>query len=107
MVRCEHGEGVGADLVGRVSVRGDAVGAGDDAVDLSAGHQGGRGRVGDYGVRDAGGLQLPGGEARALQERAGLVHPHVREQSALPGCPEGTDRAAVASRREPPGVAMR
>ena len=42
-----------------------------------------------------------------MQERAGLVHPHMPEQSALPGCPEGTDRAAVASRREPAGVAMR
>ena len=62
----EHGEGVGANLVGGVAVGGDAVGAGDDARDVALAHQHAGGGVGDERGRYAQLLKLPGGEARAL-----------------------------------------
>ena len=102
----EHGERVCADLVRGVAVRGDAVGAGDDQVDLAARHQRRRGAVGDHGVRDAGRLELPGGEPRALEQRPRLVDEHVLEQAALPGGAERADGRAVAAGREPAGVAV-
>ena len=43
VVTCEHGERVRPDLVRRVAVRGDPVGAGDDQVDLAARHHRRRG----------------------------------------------------------------
>ena len=107
MVRREHGERVRADLVRGVAVRRDAVGAGDDQVDLAARHHRRRGGVGDHRVRDAGCLELPGGEARALEQRPRLVDEHVLEQAALPGGAERADRGAVAARREAAGVAVR
>ena len=107
MVRCQHRERVRADLVRRVAVRRDAVGAGDDAVHLTRRHQRRGGGVGDHGVRDPGRLELPGRQPRALQQRAGLVDPHVREQVTLPGGAERADGAAVATRREPARIAVR
>ena len=78
----EHGEAVGADLVRGVAVRGDPVGAGEDDVDLAGRHPRGGGRVGDDGVRDAGGLELPSRQARPLEQRAGLVDPDMRSASS-------------------------
>ena len=106
-MRGQHGQRVRADLVGRVAVRSDAVRAGDDAVDLAGGHQRCRRGIGDDGVRDPGRLELPGGQPRALKQRPGLVHPHVREQLPLPGRAQGADGAAVAPGREPARVAVR
>src|SRR5207248_2305349 len=64
----QHRDHVGADLVGRVAVGGDAVGPDDDAVHLALlqnvpGHA-----IGDDGDGYLVLVQLPGGEARALQE---------------------------------------
>ena len=106
VMRGEHGQRVGADLVRRVTVGGDPVGAGEHGVDLAGRHQRRGRRVGDHRVRDAGRLELPGGEPRALQERPRLVDPHVREQIALPGGEQRSDRAAVAAGRKPAGVAV-
>ena len=100
VVAREHGERVCADLVRGVAVRGDAVGAGDDEVDLAARHHRRGGGVGDHGVRDAGGLELPRGEAGALEERPGLVDEHALEQAALPRGAERADGGAVAAGRE-------
>ena len=43
-------------------------------------------------VRDAGTLELPGGEARTLEERPGLVDEHAFEQPALGRRTERADR---------------
>src|SRR5581483_11364699 len=50
MVVSQHGERVGADLVGHVAVGGHPVGADDDAVDLTRRHEATGGHVGDDGV---------------------------------------------------------
>ena len=107
MVVREHRESVRADLVGGVAVRGDAVGAGDHAVDLTARHQRGSGRVDDHRMRDARLLELPRGQARTLEQRARLVDPDVIEQATLVRCDERADGAAVSARREAACVAMR
>ena len=107
VVRGEHGERVCPDLVRRVAVSGDPVGAGDDEVDLAARHERAGGGVGDDGVRDPDPLELPRGEARALEERPRLVDENALEQPAL-GCgAERADRGAVAAGGEAAGVAVR
>ena len=58
-------------------------------------------------MRDADGLELPGREPRALEQRPRLVDEHVREQPALPGGAERSHRGAVAARREAARVAVR
>ncbi len=58
-------------------------------------------------MRDPRGLELPGCEPRALQERPRLVDEHALEEAALPRGAERADRGAVAAGREPACVAMR
>src|SRR5439155_5111850 len=55
----------------------------------------------------AGLLELPGGQPRALEERACLVDEHALQQAALPGGAERADGRAVAAGREAAGVAVR
>ena len=107
MVCGEHGERVRPDLVRGVAVRRDAVGAGDDQVDLPPRHQRGRGGVGDHRVRDADRLELPRGEARPLEQRSRLIDEHACEQATFPGGAQRADRGAVAASGEPAGVAVR
>ena len=72
----EHGERIGADLVGDVAVRGDAVGAHHHEVDLAPRHQR-PGRAVDHDrVRDPEPVELPRRESRALEHGPGLVDPH-------------------------------
>src|SRR5581483_9623102 len=73
----EHGNGVGADLVGNVAIGGNAVGADYDRADFSLLHDRSRHVVGDDGGGNAILHQFPGGEAGALQEGAGLVGEHL------------------------------
>ena len=63
----------GADLVRHIAVAGDPVRAGDDRLDLPVGGEVPKGVVGDDDVVDPFAAQLPGGEARSLSPRAGLV----------------------------------
>ena len=62
-----------ADLVGDVAVGGDAVAADEDSVDPTVFHDGGCHVVTDEGDVHAGGTELVGGEACALQEWACFV----------------------------------
>jgi hypothetical protein len=78
VVARQHRQGVGADLVADVAVGGDAIGADDDPADLAAGHQAGGDVVRLHRHRDAGLLQLPGGQPRALQPGPGLVGVDMR-----------------------------
>jgi hypothetical protein len=75
---CEHRERVGPDLVGDVAVRGHAVRAHHDEVDLAPSHQQPGGAVDHDGVRDPEPVELPGREARALEHGPGLVDPDAR-----------------------------
>ena len=73
----QHRQAVGADFVGDVAIGGDAVRAHHHASD-AAGVQKMSGHVvGDQLDGDAVVLQFPGGEARALQKRAGFVGENV------------------------------
>ena len=57
-------------------------------------------------MRDPERLQLERGQARALQQRARLVHPDVRDPAPLRRSPDRADGGAVAAGREAAGVAM-
>ena len=107
VVRCEHGEPIGADLVRGVAVRRDPVGARDDEIDVAAAHERGGRTVGDHRVRDAELLELPGGQARALEQRPRLADPDVRDATRLEGCADGAEGGSVASGREAACVAVR
>ena len=58
-------------------------------------------------IRDPARLELPRGEARALEQRPGLVDPDVVEHAPLPGRAQRAERGAVPARRERAGVAVR
>ena len=68
---------IGADLVGDVAGRGDAVGADDAEIDELLLHEMAAGIVGDDGMRHAVRAELEGGERGALIARPRLVHPHM------------------------------
>ena len=103
-------ERVGADLVRGVAVGGDAVGADDHGVDVPVREPRGRGALGHHGHRDARALELPGGQPRALQQRARLAREHLdllargglRVDHAERGAPAaGGEAAGVAERHQP------
>jgi len=92
----QHRHRVGSDLVGDVAVSGDAVGAHHHQVDLAGGHH-----VAGHVVRDQRGRdpvlgQLPGGETRALQVRAGLVREHAQHVPVAGGGADHPQRGPVA-----------
>ena len=97
---------VGADLVGDVAVGGDAVGADDDGLDASLAHERAGHVVADDGGGDVVVQQLPGGEAGALQEGAGLVGEDVDLVAALDGGADDAEGGAVAAGGEGAGVAV-
>ena len=103
----EHRQRVGADLVRRVAVGRDAIGPGEDDVDLAAGDQRPCRGVRDDAVRHAGPLELPGGQARALEQRARLADEHVRHQSTLEALADRAERRPDAARGERARVAVR
>ena len=72
----QHGDAVGADLVGDVAVGGDAIGADDDQIDLTEPHHRAGHVVGDDRRVDAVPDELPRGQPRALQKRPRLVGEH-------------------------------
>ncbi len=94
----EHRQRVGADLVRGVAVRGDAVGAGDDHVDLPARHERCRRAVRDHGVRDP---ERPRAPRRSGARPAGAASSR-RPRHARPGrprTPRARRRARSRSRR--------
>ena len=102
----EDGQGVGANLVGSVAVGGNAVGAGDDAGNLALPHQDAGGGIGHQRGRNAQLLELPGGEAGALQPGAGFG---VIDGEPAAGFPAGADDAqsgAVSGCGQRAGVAV-
>ena len=103
----EDGNGVGPDLVGRIAVGRDAVGADDHCLDLALGHDGAGHVVRDQRDRNVVLHQLPCREARALQEGAGFVGEDLNALAALDGGADDTERGAVAGRGQGSGVAVR
>ncbi len=101
-----HRDGVRADLVRDVAVRGDAIGADHDEIHVAAAHQRTGHAVGDDGRRHAVAHQLPRGEPRALQERPRLVGKHLGHLALLGGRANHAERGAVSSGRERARVAV-
>ncbi len=94
------------DLVGRVAVGRDPVGADEDRVDR-AGCQQRTGRpVGDERVRHAGLLELPGGQPGALEERPRLVDVDVDLPAGVNGRLDDPERGAELAAGERAGVAV-
>ena len=106
MVPRQHGEAVGADLVGRIAVRRDAVAADDDGIHQAMGHRRAGGRVDDEPVRHPGLRQLPRGEPRALEQRTRLAREDLVELAGGVHRVDDRERGAVASGREPARVAV-
>ena len=102
----DDGQFIGADLVGDVTVGGDAVCAEDDYVHFAGAHQVTGGIVGNQVHGDLGVHEFPGGEARPLQTRTGLIHPNVdRLPLFLTGEDDAQRRAKIDSGQRA-GVAM-
>ncbi len=102
----EDGDGVGADLVGGVAVGGDAVCADDDGGDAALRHEVAGHVVADEGGGDVVFEQLPGGEACALVEGAGLVGEDVDLFAGFDGGADDAEGGAVAAGGERSGVAV-
>jgi hypothetical protein len=102
----EDGYVVGADFVGDVSVGGDAVCTDDDGLDAAGAHEAGGHVVADNGGGDAVGHELPGGEARALQEGTGFIGVDVNAFALLDCGTDDAERGAVAAGGEGAGVAV-
>src|SRR5690625_239811 len=106
MVAGQHGQAIGADLVGRISVGGDAVGADDDPVHLSPGHQLGGGAVDAEGEGDALSLQLPGGQPRPLPPGPGFADVDVGQSALAMGFANYPQGGAGAAGGQGAGIAM-
>ncbi len=88
-------------------LRGDAVAADDDDVDLAALHQVAAGVVGDQRMRNAGLAELPRRQARALVARARLIDPDVQRQARRVRLVDRRGGGAPVHRGEPAGIAVR
>ena len=102
----QHGHAVGADLVGRVAVGGDAVGARDDGLHPPLPHHLGGHAVADQRHVDPPLLQFPGGQPGALQQRPGFVGVDVERLARLGGGEEHGQRRAVVGSGQSAGVAV-
>ncbi len=103
---CEDGDAVGADLVGDVTVGGDAVGSDDDGLNAALVHEGGGHVVAEDGGGDVVLHELPCGEAGALKEGTGLVGEDVDLVAVLDGGTDDAEGSAVAAGGEGAGVAV-
>src|SRR5581483_9626091 len=74
---------IGADLVRRVPVGRDAIGADEDQVDLARAQQARGGAVGDHRDWDSGAGELPRRQPGALHQRPGLVGEHFDAAAML------------------------
>src|SRR5215210_2090677 len=88
-------EGVGAHLIRHVPVGGDAVGARYDEVYLARGYQAASTGVYRYPMGNTHPFELPGCEARPLQQGAGLRGCHSCHQATLVGDLDDAQSRAV------------
>ncbi len=97
---------VRADLAGHVAIGGNAVSAHHDPGDALGLHQVGQRRVGAQGHRDAFVGQLPGGQARALQPRAGLAGVHPFDHAFQVAGTDHPQRGTEATAGQGAGIAV-
>jgi sugar lactone lactonase YvrE len=102
----QDGDRVGADLIGHVAVGGNAVCSHDHGLDAALAHEAGGHVIAEDSGGDAVGHQLPGGEARALQEGAGFVGKDVNLLTALDGSTNDAQSCPVAAGGKGSGVAV-
>ena len=103
----EHCQAVRADLVRRIAVGRDAVGADYDHPHLSAAHEPRGCRVDDQFGGDAGPHELPSGEPCALEPWTRLGAEHGRALARLPRCADHSQRCAEPGGGQRPGIAVR
>ena len=102
----EDGEGVGANLVGGIAVSGNAVCAGDDAIDIAGLHHHAGGGVDNEGRWDAQLLELPGGETGSLKKGPGLGVEDAVAFAVFPAGANDADGGAESRSGEGAGVAV-
>src|ERR1700722_16757232 len=97
---------IGADLVGGVAARGDAIGADDAEVDAPMLHQMAAGIVGDDRMRHAMLAEFEGGQRGALIARPRLVDKDMDRHAAIMRNIDRRGRGAPVDSGEPASVAM-
>ena len=83
VVGCHDGKAVGADLIGCIAIRRDAVCTDDDGVYFLVAHDASGHRIGNEAARDMPFHELSRGEAAPLQERTCLIRIHALDRSTL------------------------
>ena len=106
MGRGQHGEGIGADLVGGVAAGGDSVGTHDHHRDPAGCQQVAGRRINQHRDRDAPLHEFPGSEPGALEERPGLVGKHGEPSPRVPRRRDHRQGGARAAGRQGAGVAV-
>ena len=106
MTRRQDGQRIRSDLVRRVAVGSDPIGADQHNVDLATAHQEPGRDVRDQRVCDAGLGQLPGGEPRTLEIRPRLVDPDHQLALGVMGRLDDPQRRPELAAGERPGVAV-
>ena len=102
----EDGDGVGSNLVGDVTVGGDAVGSDHDGTNLALLHHGPGHVVRNHRGRDAVFHQFPRSEPRALQEGARFVRVNVNLLALLDRRPDHAQRGAISRGGERARIAV-
>ncbi len=101
-----HRQAVGADLVRRVAVGGDAIGPDDDEINHAPLHTMGRHVVGNYGDGDAHLDTFPGGEFGSLETGAGFISKDATQAIFTPCRTNHPDGGSVTSGGETARVAV-
>ncbi len=98
--------GPGTDLVRRVAVGGDAVGAGDDGIDLTGSEQCRTGTVGEERGIESGIDQFPSGEPGSLEQGTGFAGEDLHRMAELGLGVDHAEGGATPGGCEAPGVAV-
>src|SRR5579875_2312603 len=102
----QNGNIVGSNLIGNIAICGDAVGSDNYRLDFTLSHETGGHIVTDYCRRDPVVQQLPGREARSLQERTGLIGKNVDFFPLLDSSTNDSKRCAISTGSQRTGVAV-
>ena len=106
VVGCHDGKAVGADLIGGIAIRRDAVCTDDDGVYFLVAHDGSGHRIGNEAARDMPFHELSRGEAAPLQERTCLIRIHALDCPTLMKDGEDAESRADACRRQCSRIAV-
>ena len=106
VVGCHDGKAVGADLIGGIAIRRDAVCTDDDGVYFLVAHDGSGHRIGNEAARDMPFHELSRGEAAPLQERTCLIRIHALDRPTLMKYGEDAEGRADACRRQCSRIAV-